>query len=56
MKGWEDGVASMQLGETARLLIPWKYAYGANGHPGFKIPGESDLVFIITVRDIKDTQ
>ena len=24
VKGWEDGVASMQLGETARLLLPWK--------------------------------
>ena len=34
VKGWEDGVASMTTGEKARLLLPWKHAYGANGHPG----------------------
>ena len=27
--GWEDGVASMQLNEHARLYIPWKYACGS---------------------------
>lgn len=31
--GWEDGVASMQLGESARLNIPWKYA--CKGMPPF---------------------
>ncbi|KAJ3192477.1 Peptidyl-prolyl cis-trans isomerase fkbp12 [Irineochytrium annulatum] len=53
VKGWEDGVASMQLGEKAKLTIPWQYAYGENGNPAFKIPGKSDLVFIITVLQIQ---
>ena len=26
MRGWEDGVASMQLNESARLHLPWQYA------------------------------
>ncbi len=26
VRGWEDGVASMQLGETAVLQLPWLYA------------------------------
>ena len=26
VRGWEDGVASMQLGETAILNLPWLYA------------------------------
>ena len=50
--GWEDGVMSMQLGEKSKLEIPWKFAYGAAGHPGFKIPGQADLVFEIEVLDI----
>ena len=26
VRGWEDGVASMQLGESAMLQLPWQYA------------------------------
>eukprot|EP00511_Aplanochytrium_stocchinoi_P002463 CAMPEP_0204823200 /NCGR_PEP_ID=MMETSP1346-20131115/1294_1 /ASSEMBLY_ACC=CAM_ASM_000771 /TAXON_ID=215587 /ORGANISM="Aplanochytrium stocchinoi, Strain GSBS06" /LENGTH=120 /DNA_ID=CAMNT_0051949751 /DNA_START=87 /DNA_END=449 /DNA_ORIENTATION=+ len=53
IKGWDDGVATMKLNEKARITIPWQYAYGANGHPGFQIPGKADLVFEIQVLKIK---
>lgn len=53
MRGWEDGVASMKVGEHARLSIPWQYAYGEKGHPGFKIGPKSDLVFEIKVMSAK---
>jgi FKBP-type peptidyl-prolyl cis-trans isomerase len=53
VRGWEDGVAGMQLGESARLDVPWQHAYGVAGHPGFKIPGQADLVFEITVLEIR---
>ena len=49
IKGWDDGVATMQLGERAKISIPWQYAYGAAGHPGFKIPPQADLLFEIEV-------
>ena len=52
VRGWEDGVMSMQLGEKSKLEIPWAHAYGAAGHPGFKIPGQADLVFEIEVLEI----
>lgn len=52
IKGWDDGVGTMQLGEKARLSIPWEYAYGAEGHPGFSIPGKSNLIFEIEVLKI----
>ena len=42
----------MKLGERAKISIPWKYAYGADGHPGFKIPGKADLRFEIEVLKI----
>jgi hypothetical protein len=48
----EDGVASMQMGESARLSIPWEYAYGADGHPGFKIGTKADLIFDIEILKI----
>lgn len=43
----------MQVGEKARLQIPWQYAYGASGNPGFKIPPKADLIFEITVLSVK---
>eukprot|EP00939_MAST-03C_sp_MAST-3C-sp1_P001973 g1973.t1 len=47
IKGWDDGVATMKVGERSVLEIPWKWAYGERGHPGFKIPAKADLVFEI---------
>ena len=40
IKGWDDGVGTMQQGERAKITIPWQHAYGADGHPGFQIPGQ----------------
>lgn len=28
IKGWDDGVATMKVGERSRIEIPWAYAYG----------------------------
>ncbi|GCA62516.1 peptidyl-prolyl cis-trans isomerase, FKBP-type [Kipferlia bialata] len=53
IKGWDEGVATMQLGERARLAIPWQAAYGAAGHPGFSIPPKAALVFEIEVLKIQ---
>lgn len=51
--GWDDGVGTMKKGERAELYIPWEHAYGAAGHPGFKIPPKSPLIFEIEVLEIK---
>ena len=34
IKGWDQGVAQMCVGERARLTCPPEVAYGARGHPG----------------------
>lgn len=52
IKGWDDGVATMALGERAKITIPWKYGYGDGGHPGFSIPPKADLLFEIEVLKI----
>ncbi|RLN76869.1 hypothetical protein BBJ28_00001626 [Nothophytophthora sp. Chile5] len=38
IKGWDEGVLGMKLGESARLTCSPDYAYGANGFPAWGYP------------------
>eukprot|EP00555_Chaetoceros_dichaeta_P013440 CAMPEP_0198256012 /NCGR_PEP_ID=MMETSP1447-20131203/6017_1 /TAXON_ID=420782 /ORGANISM="Chaetoceros dichaeta, Strain CCMP1751" /LENGTH=153 /DNA_ID=CAMNT_0043942537 /DNA_START=102 /DNA_END=560 /DNA_ORIENTATION=+ len=42
--GWDQGFASMHIGEAATLTIRAEYGYGASGSPP-TIPANADLVF-----------
>lgn len=44
IKGWDEGIVGMCVGEERTLKIPSNLAYGANGIPGV-IPPAADLVF-----------
>ncbi|CAG8013353.1 unnamed protein product [Penicillium salamii] len=44
IRGWDEGVPQMSLGERAILTISADYGYGARGFPGL-IPANSTLVF-----------
>ena len=44
IQGWEEGVAQMSMGQTAKLTISPDYAYGATVHPGI-IPPNATLIF-----------
>src|SRR5262249_21609795 len=52
IKGWDEGVAKLRVGDQAILVIPGKLAYGPKGVPNV-IPPDATLIFIVEVVDAK---
>merc|ERR1711964_55615 len=53
VRGWEEGVAQMSLGERAELDMTYDFAYNERG-PGGVIPPKADLIFDIQLLAIGD--
>jgi peptidylprolyl isomerase len=52
IKGYDEGLAKLRVGDHAILVIPGKLAYGPNGIPNV-IPPDATLIFVIEVVDAK---
>ena len=52
IKGWDEGIAKLHVGDQATLIIPSELGYGAKGS-GI-IPGDATLIFVVELMGIKE--
>lgn len=52
IRGWDEGVAEMKVGQKIRLYIPAALGYGSRG-AGRVIPPNADLIFDIELFDVR---
>jgi FKBP-type peptidyl-prolyl cis-trans isomerase len=52
IKGWDEGIAQLGIGDSAVLIVPPQLGYGERGAGGV-IPPNATLVFVVTLVDVK---
>ncbi|PWA32861.1 hypothetical protein CCH79_00016441, partial [Gambusia affinis] len=52
IRGWEEGVGQMSVGQRAKLICSPDYAYGNKGHPGI-IPPNATLIFDVELLSLE---
>jgi FKBP-type peptidyl-prolyl cis-trans isomerase len=55
IKGWDEGVKGMKVGEKRQLVIPAALGYGEMGTPDGSIPPNSTLVFDVELVSVGET-
>ncbi|HKO97829.1 MAG TPA: FKBP-type peptidyl-prolyl cis-trans isomerase [Pyrinomonadaceae bacterium] len=53
IKGWDEGVAKLRVGEQATLIIPPGLGYGPRGAGGV-IPPDATLIFVVQLMGIEE--
>jgi len=53
IRGWDEGMLSMKVGEKANLHISSDYAYGNRGFPAWGIPPDAPLMFEVEILSVK---
>ena len=53
IKGWDEGIALLNVGSKAIFFIPSELAYGTKGAAGGKIPPNAVLIFEVELVDVK---
>jgi peptidylprolyl isomerase len=52
IKGWDEGLAKLSVGDHAILVIPASLGYGSRGSGGV-IPPDATLIFVVELVDVK---
>lgn len=52
IRGWDEGVAGMRIGEIRKLVLAPEVAYGNRGIPGV-IPANSTLIFEVELLEVR---
>ena len=52
IKGWDEGMLQMAIGEESELTMTPDYGYGAKGFPAWGIPPNATLTFVIKMLKI----
>jgi FKBP-type peptidyl-prolyl cis-trans isomerase len=52
IKGWDEGLQLLQVGDKARLVIPAHLGYGSQGAGGV-IPPDATLIFDVELMDVQ---
>ena len=55
IKGWDEGIQKIRVGEQATLVIPAALGYGAEGS-GDVIPPNATLIFVVELLDIESAK
>ncbi|HEV7684134.1 MAG TPA: FKBP-type peptidyl-prolyl cis-trans isomerase [Pyrinomonadaceae bacterium] len=55
IKGWDEGIAKLRVGEQATLIIPPQLGYGTRGAGGV-IPPDATLIFIVELMGVEAAQ
>ena len=54
IKGWDEGIGKLRVGEQATLIIPPHLAYGPKGAGGGLIPPDATLIFIVELIGVEE--